>query len=156
VVAAAAGEDSSDVTGRPAVCRQHPEVTLFVGRQRVLHEFRFSVAADVVRAHARGAQVRTRGRVRFVRRTFLDDRVAGIVAVGVYQRHGHSLFRVHRFLVAPADGPAEPAGVRRKSHVRNEIGVHVHVRLAQMQHFCLGEFHACKTRQVLKNRTAGL
>lgn len=134
-MAAAAGEDSSDVTGRPTVCRQHPEVSLLVRRQRVLHEFRFPVTTNVVRAHARGAQVRTRGRVRLVRRTFLDDRVAGIIAVGVYQRHGYSLFRVHRFLVAPADGPAKLAGVRREGHVRNEIGVHVHVRLAQMHYF---------------------
>jgi len=61
------GGFSSDVTGRPTVRRQHPEVSLVVRRQGVFHEFRLPVAADVVRAHARGAQVRTGGRVRFVR-----------------------------------------------------------------------------------------
>jgi len=122
---------SSDVR-IAAVGYLHPEISLLVRSQRVRDRPRPLVASDVVRAHARGAQVRTHGRVRFVRRMLFDDRRAGVIAIGVDHLHFHADVEHHGVLVTFAHAPAEFDGVRRKTHVRNLVRVHVHVGLAQV------------------------
>lgn len=111
--------------------------------QRVRDWPRPLVATDVVRAHARGAQVRTYGRVCFVCRMLFNNRCAGVIAVGVDHLHLYSYVKNHSVLVTFANGPAKFDGVGRKTHVRNLVGVHVHVSLAQMLDSGFREFYAC-------------
>lgn len=111
--------------------------------QRVRDWSRPLVATDVIGAHARGAQVRTYGRVCFVCRMLFNNRCASVIAVGVDHLHFYSYVENHSVLVTFAHGPAEFDGVCRKTHVRNLVGVHVHVSLAQMLDSGFREFYSC-------------
>lgn len=96
-----------------------------VWRERVNYRFRPAVTSDVKRAHARGAQVRTLGRMCAVRLTFYHYCVSGVIAVGRGQRNLRPFVDHHRVHVPVTHGPTEFDAVWREFHVRYLVGKHV-------------------------------
>jgi len=108
------------------------EISFFVWSQCVRDWPCTLVATDVVGTHARGAQVRTLGRVGLVRRMFFNDRCTGVIAIGVNHIHFNSYVNNHSVLVAFTYAPAKLDGIGWEIHICNFISVHEHISFAQM------------------------
>jgi len=136
------GWNSSDIR-IPAIGYLYLEISFFVWSQCVRDWPCALVATDVVGTHARGAQVRTLGRVCLVRRIFFNDRWTSVIAIGVNHFHFYTNVNDHSVLVAVTYAPAKPDGIGWEIHTCNLISVHEHISLAQMFGSQFWELYTC-------------
>jgi len=123
-------EESSNIHWSPRIGYHYPKIALSVRCKGVGNRLRPAVTPDVIVAHARGAQVWTRGQMCAIARTFNNSRCTSVIAIWINERHIHCYIDVHRFLITITHGPAQFDAKGRKDHVRNHIGVHIQIRLA--------------------------